>query len=64
FPNADEAMVFVNRIKRDAASEVSWLPANKYSFYIISDANLEVLKQNKTLPDYLELLNKKYPGKF
>lgn len=64
FPNADEAMVFVNRIKRDAASEVSWLPANKYSFYIISDANLEVLKQNKTLPDYLELLNKKYPGNF
>ncbi|MEO6289241.1 MAG: tetratricopeptide repeat protein, partial [Ginsengibacter sp.] len=64
FDNADEAMKFVERIRKDAPSEVSWLPANKYTFYIISNTNLELLKENKNLTKYLELLNKKYPGKF
>ncbi len=64
FENADAAMSFMDKIRKDAPSEVSWLPADKYSFYIISSTNLELLKQNKNLVNYLELLNKKYPGKF
>lgn len=64
FENADAAMSFMDKIRKDAPSEVSWLPADKYSFYIISSTNLELLKQNKNLANYLELLNKKYPGKF
>ena len=64
FGNAEEAIKYCDKIKRDAAAEVSWLPAEKYSFYIISDTNLELLKENKKLPDYLDLLNKKYPAKF
>ncbi|MEO8568741.1 MAG: tetratricopeptide repeat protein [Ginsengibacter sp.] len=64
FENADAAMIFMDKIRKDAPSEVSWLPADKYSFYIISSTNLELLKQNKNLVNYLELLNKKYPGKF
>lgn len=64
FENADAAMSFMNKIKKDAPSEISWLPADKYSFYIISSTNLELLKENKNLKNYLELLNKKYPGKF
>jgi tetratricopeptide (TPR) repeat protein len=64
FETADDAIKYRDRIKKDAAAEISWLPADKYSFYIISTANLELLKQNKNLQNYIDLLNKKYPGKF
>jgi len=64
FENADAAIVYRDKIKKDAASEISWLPVEKYAFYIISAANLELLKQNKSLQNYIELLNKKYPDKF
>ncbi|HEY9341406.1 MAG TPA: tetratricopeptide repeat protein [Hanamia sp.] len=64
FLNADAAIAYRERIKKDAASEISWLPADKYSFYIISNTNLELLKENKKLQDYIDLLNEKYPGKF
>lgn len=64
FENADAAIKYRDRIKKDAASEISWLPADKYSFYIISNTNLELLKENKKLTDYIDVLDKKYPGKF
>ena len=64
FIDADEAIKYRDKLKHDAPSEVSWLPAQKYAFYIISDTNLELLKENKNLQSYLDLLNKKYPGKF
>ncbi|MEP6927576.1 MAG: tetratricopeptide repeat protein [Ginsengibacter sp.] len=64
FENADAAIIYRDKLKKDAASEISWLPSEKYSFYIISNTNLELLKQNKNLQNYIELLNKKYPGKF
>jgi tetratricopeptide (TPR) repeat protein len=64
FINADAAIKYRDKIKRDAPSEISWLPAGKYSFYIMSDANLELIKENKNLQSYIDLLNKKYPGKF
>jgi hypothetical protein len=64
FLTADEAIKYMNKLKRDAPAEISWLPAEKYSFYIISAPNLDLLKQNKNLAGYIELLNKKYPGKF
>jgi hypothetical protein len=64
FESADAAINFMDRIKKDAPSEISWLPAEKYKFYIISGTNLELLKQNKNLQDYIDLLNKKYPVKF
>ncbi len=64
FETADAAMIYLNKLKRAAPSEISWLPAAKYSFYIISGENLELLKENKNLQSYINLLNKKYPGKF
>lgn len=64
FENADAANKYRDRLKNDAPNEISWLPANKYSFYIISNDNLELLKENKNLNSYIDLLNKKYPGKF
>jgi outer membrane protein assembly factor BamD (BamD/ComL family) len=64
FANADAAIIYADRLKKNAPTEISWLPANKYSFLIISDANLQVLKANKDLAGYIKLLNSKYPGKF
>ncbi|MEJ7673914.1 MAG: hypothetical protein WKF59_14750 [Chitinophagaceae bacterium] len=64
FSDANAAIAYADKIKKNAATEVSWLPADKYSFLIISEANLQILKANKDLPGYIKLLNNKYPGKF
>jgi len=64
FADANAAIIYADRLKKNAPTEVSWLPANKYSFIIISDGNLQLLKNNKDLTGYLKLLNNKYPGKF
>ncbi|MGF2413114.1 type IX secretion system periplasmic lipoprotein PorW/SprE [Ferruginibacter sp.] len=64
FADAATAIQYYDKIKRAAPREVSWLPANKYSFIIISNENLQVLKTNKDFAGYKALLNKQYPGKF
>jgi tetratricopeptide (TPR) repeat protein len=64
FSDANAAISYADKLKKNAATEVSWLPANKYSFLIISDANLQVLKANKDFQGYIKILNTKYPGKF
>lgn len=64
FVSADEAIKYLDQVRKDAPREVSWLPKDKYIFYIISDENLEILKNNKNLKDYLDLLHSKYPEKF
>jgi tetratricopeptide (TPR) repeat protein len=64
FDDAVAALKYRDKLKQAAPSQISWLPAQKYSFYIISDSNLELLKENKNLQSYIDLLNKKYPGKF
>lgn len=64
FPDAAAAMNYYNKIKKDAASEISWLPANKYSFLIITEANLQLLKTNKNLSGYKALLNTQFPNRF
>ena len=64
FPDAASAFAYEEHIKKDAASEISWLPASKYTFLVISESNLQVLKTNKDLARYRTLLNSKFPGKF
>jgi hypothetical protein len=64
FRDAAAAYDFLMKVKKAAPDEVSWLPANKYSFYLINDENLQLLKTNKDLAAYIGLLNKVYPGKF
>jgi len=64
FPDASTAMQYYDKIRKSAASEVSWLPANKYSFVIITDENLQKLKANKDLSGYRNLLNAQFPNKF
>jgi hypothetical protein len=64
FPNADAAFEFLQKVKKAAPVEVSWLPANKYSFLLISEENLQLLKTNKDFPAYIGLLNQAFPGNF
>lgn len=64
FDDAAEAIKYRDKLKNDAPLQVSWLPVQKYAFYIISQSNLDILKENKNLQSYIDLLNQKYPGKF
>lgn len=64
FPDAAAAMIYYTKIKKDAASEISWLPAGKYSFLIITEENLQLLKTNKNLSGYKALLNTQFPNRF
>ncbi len=64
FPDAATALLYYDKIKRNAASEISWLPANKYSFLIITDENLQLLKTNKNIAGYKGLLNTQFPNRF
>jgi tetratricopeptide (TPR) repeat protein len=64
FEDAGEAIKYYDKIKKAAPVEVSWLQVNKYSFLVISDANLQLLKENKDISSYKALLNQQYPGKF
>ena len=64
FENATEALKYFDRIKRAAPGEISWLQASKYSFIIISEANLQLLKTNKDLPGYKQLINTNFNNRF
>jgi len=64
FEDAETAIKYFDKIKKAAPREVSWLQANKYSFLIISDNNLQLLKTNKDLTGYRQLLNNTFGNKF
>ncbi|HWK05537.1 MAG TPA: tetratricopeptide repeat protein, partial [Puia sp.] len=53
FENAAAALEYMHKAQAMAPREiVPWLPANKYSFLIISGPNLELLLNNKDMPAY------------
>ncbi len=62
FENAVQALAFLLKAQKAAPEELSWLPANKYSFLIIDEENLLRLKNSKDMAGYKTLLNKQYPG--
>jgi tetratricopeptide (TPR) repeat protein len=64
FDDAQAALAYMDNLKKIAPSEVSWLQANKYSFMIISENNLQALKANKNLDGYLQLLKSTFGNKF
>ncbi|MFC4263879.1 hypothetical protein ACFOWM_13375 [Ferruginibacter yonginensis] len=64
FENATEALKYFDRIKKAASTEVSWLQPSKYSFIIITESNLKLLKENKDFVGYKQLLNNNYGNKF
>jgi len=65
FPNANAAIEYIDKTRKLAVSEIiPWLPANKYSFGIITDNNLEVLKNTKDVEAFKKFLSQSFPGKF
>ena len=64
FENADQAMLYFEKIKQAAPREVSWLPASKYYFLIIDENSLQLLRSNKKLDAYRALLNSAHNNKF
>jgi hypothetical protein len=65
FPNATEAIAYIDKTRKLAATEiVPWLPAAKYSFVILTDNNLQVLMNTKDVNAFKKFLSDNYPGKF
>jgi hypothetical protein len=64
FPGVVEANDYVNRARTSAASEIfPWMPKDKYSFFLISTGNIELLKTRKDVKQYLDLLQQNIPLK-
>jgi outer membrane protein assembly factor BamD (BamD/ComL family) len=65
FGSADDALGYLRQVKPLAPRAiVPWLPAGKYSFLIISAANLDLLMSNKDMSAYRKFLSAAYPGQF
>lgn len=65
FENANAAIDYVDKARKAAGSEIiPWMPPGKYTFYIISPQNLEVLKTTKDVKAYVQELSTAFPGKF
>jgi hypothetical protein len=64
FANSTAAIDYVEKTRKLAVSEIiPWLPAAKYSFAIITNNNLEVLKNTKDVEAFRKFLSQTYPGK-
>lgn len=65
FANAGDAVGYVNKAKPLAAARiVPWLAPEKYSFLILSGANLTVLKSKKDIQEYRTFLHGVFPDIF
>jgi hypothetical protein len=64
-PTGYQAAAYVDAAKPRTASEIlPWLRGGKYSYLIFSEANLQLLKNNKDIEGYRTFLNIYMPGKF
>ncbi len=65
FDNAQAAADYVQSVKSVSNSQIiPWLATDKYSFTIISTANLEILKTQQDIGLYKQFIGKNLPGKF
>jgi hypothetical protein len=65
FKNAQEALDYVDKAKPVTSSQiVPWLKGGKYTYSIINDRNLELLKSSKDIDAYKQFLEKYIPGRF
>lgn len=65
FKNAAEAVAYVDQAKPRAASEIiPWLKGGKYTFSVISERNLILLKDKKIVEDYQSFIDREIPNKF
>ena len=65
FANAAAAIEYIDKVRPIAKSRIlPWLSVEKYSFIVISQSNLEILKTTKDMDAYKQLLQTAVPGKF
>jgi outer membrane protein assembly factor BamD (BamD/ComL family) len=65
FADASKAMEYIDRVRPVTATQIlNWLSADKYTYSIISNSNFEVLRTNKEVTNYQQLLKQALPGKF
>ena len=65
FVNAQGAIEYLQKTKPVAGKEIiPWLKADKYSFTIVSQQNLDLLKSNLKLEEYRKFIEQHLPGKF
>ncbi len=65
FNDAKAAVDYIDQVRPITGGRIlPWLSANKYSFLIISNDNLDLLKSNKNLDAYKQMLMQAFPGKF
>jgi len=57
FDSAAVAIDYLEKARKLAPSDIiPWMPAPKYSFIIITENNLEILKNSKDVPAYKRFL--------
>ncbi|MBX2930884.1 MAG: hypothetical protein KF781_02925 [Chitinophagaceae bacterium] len=65
FDNTEKALEYYNITKPQAVTRfISFIPANKYRFSMISNANFTTLKENKKLDEYIDFIKQILPDKF
>ncbi len=65
FENAAVAIDYMTQAVKMAPAEIiPWMPANKYSFIIITESNLQVLENNKDIPGYKKFLIQNFKDTF
>ena len=65
FINAGEAVSYINKAKPQAAARIiPWLAPEKYSFLILSGANLKLLTLKKDIQEYRSFLHGVFPDIF
>jgi hypothetical protein len=65
FENADAAIAYMEKARQSAPADlIPWLPVAKYSFVILTEANLGVLQNTKDMDTYKAFLKQLFPGKF
>ncbi|MEP6845662.1 MAG: hypothetical protein ABI861_06650 [Panacibacter sp.] len=65
FTDAAVAVEYVDKVRPVTGSRIlPWLTADKYTYTIISQSNLDLMKDIKDVDSYKQLLEKVLPGKF
>jgi tetratricopeptide (TPR) repeat protein len=65
FSDAAVAVEYVDKVKPVTSSRIiPWLTTDKYTYSIISESNLAIMKELKDVDSYKKLIDKVLPGKF
>jgi len=65
FNNAEAANGYFDQIRPVVSSRIiPWLTRNKYSFSIISESNLFIIKNKKNVPAYTSFIHQYFPDKY